>query len=171
MKMKRFAGGLIAGAMLILGTAPMALASSKTTTLKFYSKSIGQGFTTPAGKSVPESAGPAAGDTFLSLNNLYVGNYKHHADSPTASAILRCTVTAVTKTSAPATCEGVLTIGGAAVMSISTQNFGSSASTNTYETYPITAGTGKFFSVTGHVMSTDTDQSGDSDITLQYSSK
>jgi hypothetical protein len=122
---------------------------AKSTTLRVYGVDGYSSFTTPAGKAVPQNAEPAVGDQFLQSVNLYHGSNTHHSASSFATVSLHCVITAVSQTSLPASCELAVSIGGSLLISLSVQNFATSASTMVF---PITTGTGVYNQATGRIV-------------------
>jgi hypothetical protein len=140
----------VIGGMMLAGE--VASASAKTTTRKFFFKQTGQVFANPSGQPLSQNASPAPGDYLFVTGDLYAGNGSHHAKNWTATASLYCTVKSVSSnTDIPSRCEGVVAIGGSMVVSVSTQNLGSSAAGSVY---PITGGTGKYVGARGTVKTT-----------------
>jgi hypothetical protein len=154
-------GALIAGA----SASAAGPHTAGTTTLKYFFKSTGQKFTSPSGAPVSNSAPPAVGDTLIATDDAYAGDSAHHAKTRTASAALYCTITKlVSNTNVPARCEGVVAIGGSMLISISTQNFGSSSATMVY---PITGGAGKYLGAKGTLTSTNVGKTNNSNVVIK----
>ncbi len=152
----------------VLGVALLAGASAaafrahvaKTTTLKYFFKSTGSKITNSAGKNV---SSPAPGDHLFATVKMYAGTSKHHAAGWTGSAFAYCTITKVVSAKdIRATCNGVVSIGGSMLTSVSNQNV--AATTNVY---PISGGTGKYVHVKGgSVKTTAVGKSGSSNAVI-----
>jgi hypothetical protein len=107
MRLARITGIALAAVALV---ATPAIA--KTTTLRFFAKTVSAKFTDSAGRPIP-GRNPKAGDVFDATRLEYVGDHKHHAKQWTASAHLRCVFTSSTRS----TCDGQLAIGGSMLLS------------------------------------------------------
>ena len=166
--MKRLLTGFALGSVLVFGPASLAgaVVNPKTTsvTLRLFSKTIAGGFTTASGVPLSMNAAPAAGDLFTTADNDYHGNHLHYGSVLAGSDALHCVVTAVTKSAVPATCFGVISIGGSMIYSVTTTNFASNASTTVY---PVTGGTGVFKGATGRVVTTSVGNTGNTDFTIE----
>ena len=131
------------GAGVMAGTAASATRSHAARAELLY-------FFKQTSQSLPKKFTPGA--TAFFTYKMYLGTSAHHDSNWTATAILYCTIKkGVTKTKAPATCDGVIAIGGSMLVSVSTQNLGSSKKTTVY---PILAGTGNYLGAGGKVTTT-----------------
>ena len=145
-------GGLLAGTAASASRGRIA-----KETLTFYFKATGTHFTNSSGKAVSPSK-VAAGDHVYATVNAYLGTAKHHATNWTGSAFEYCGITkVVSKKDIEATCDYALAVGGSLVAGIHAENIAA-----TVNTYPITAGTGKWANVkSGAVKTKATDAKGD----------
>ncbi|HEY5197391.1 MAG TPA: hypothetical protein VIJ51_10240 [Solirubrobacteraceae bacterium] len=151
---------LIGMASLALTTAP---ASAKTTTLHFFQKETSQTFTGPDGKSIPPpgpSNLPVVGEQFISTDDDYVGDHKHHAKKATASDHLVCTLTTTT---GMATCDGEIAIGGSMLLA---ENVALNLAQSPI--VPLTGGTGVYKHAHGTATTVSIGTSNNSDFTVKF---
>jgi hypothetical protein len=147
-------------ASLALTAAP---ASAKTTTLHFFQKETSVEFLGSDGKPTAPPSGsnaPAVGDQFVSTDDDYVGNHKHHAAKATASDHIACTFT---DTLGHATCSAQIAIGGSLLLADNVAL--NLASDNTV--VPITGGTLVYKHAHGTATSVTIGNSNNSDFTVK----
>jgi hypothetical protein len=140
-----------------------ASASAKTTTLHFFQKATSEKFLGSDGKPIAPpsgSNGPAVGDKFVTTDDDYVGNHKHHAAKATASDHLACTFT---DTQGHAICDGQIAIGGSMLLAEDVTVDLSDAST-----ISVNAGTGVYKHAHGTTFSVSIGNSDNSDFTVKF---
>ena len=106
-----------ASAVVLLMLAALApAASAKTATMHLFSRETSATFVTPQGHPLPPNTRPSVGDVNDITGVDYIGNHKHHANAPTGSDHLRCTLTGLTTSGAKAVCNGQIAIAGSMLL-------------------------------------------------------
>ncbi len=121
----------------LVAAIAVPLASAKTQTFHFFSKTVYSRLSDAKGHPLGPKATPVAGDRLSSGSNDYVGNHKQHAKRATASDRISCTVNGKTT----ALCDGTIAIGGSMLFG---DNFVISFVSSKPQTIKITGGTGRY---------------------------
>jgi hypothetical protein len=156
----------VLGLVLITPALAGATATShaQTSTSRFFGKSLGSEFTTPAGAVLSENAEPAVGDRYEGAGELYHGSHSHYGTSLAGSYLLTCTFTTVSNTALIGSCVGVVTIGNSLLYANVTENF---ASQSAVSAYPIAGGTGTYKGASGRVLTYTVGKTSNSDFVIQ----
>ncbi|HUC38335.1 MAG TPA: hypothetical protein VMR97_14585 [Acidimicrobiales bacterium] len=141
------------------------IASAKSGTLRFFSKSVSSNLYSANGQPITnQNTQPAVGDYFISADLDYVGNHKSHAKNYTASDDVVCTITVSTSTAITGTCDGAIAMGGSMLLiNRVSVNF---ASNN--PVIPINGGVGQFNGAHGTVKTVSVGNGNNSDATVNY---
>ncbi|MEY9877310.1 hypothetical protein ABH931_006834 [Streptacidiphilus sp. MAP12-33] len=139
--------------------------SGTTTTWTFYSVSTGANLYTANGQVVANpTTPPTIGGYAVGTDNDYVGTQASHSSDVSATDHLFCLFT---KAPATATCSAeIATSQGMLLADNSTQNFASSAQTQTFK---ITGGTGAYQGATGTVKVTQIPNTNNADFVVTWS--
>jgi hypothetical protein len=160
-----FARAALPAAGIVAALALAAAPAGAATTLHFFQKSTLQKFVDANGNPITDSnAPPAVGDQFISNDEDFVGNHKHHAKHWTVTDHLVCTITSVTATGGEASCNGEIAIGGSMLIA---QDVPLALNNSPKSVVKITGGTGKFSHAKGTVTSTSIGKSNNSDLVVK----
>ena len=144
----RYAAASIAAYATMMAVGASA-AAAKSVTLHFFSKQVYSRISNANGHPLPPNSGLAVGDRISTASNDYAGNYKHHADQPTASDHTVCTFTSSNRSTNSFLCDDTIAIGGSMILGDDSKiNFPSKAPT----TFKITGGTGTYRHAHGTVV-------------------
>ena len=156
---------LLAGMLLALVVIAPA-AGARTAALHYFSKQTGNTFINPQGRALAPNTPPAAGDVNDITSIDYLGNHKHHANNPTASDHLRCTITSFTGSAATANCDAQVAIGGSMLLGNDVTFTLSNGSAPLV--VPINGGTSIYRHAHGKIIATNVGNNTDFDIKVTY---
>ena len=135
----------------------------ETITLHLFEKQTSMSFVGPDGKPLPPTGTPAPGDHFSVTDDDYVGNHKHHAKSPTASAHIECTITSPTS----GLCSAQGAIGGSMLLA-SDFTIDLTAPKNAPSTVAINGGTGRYKHAHGTISIKPVGNTNNDDTTITF---
>jgi hypothetical protein len=160
-----FTRAALAAAGTVVAFALTAAPAGAATTLHFFQKPTLMKFVDSSGNPITNpNAPPVVGDQFITNDEDFVGNHKHHAKHFTASDHLVCTITSVTATGGKATCNGEIAIGSSMLLA---QNVPIELNNSPKSVVAINGGTGKFSHAKGSVTSTTIGKSNNSDLVVK----
>jgi hypothetical protein len=151
---------------LLLGTLcaiaiPAGTASAAT--LHLFAKTTHSTFTDPSGHPIlGHVPPPPAGSVLTNTAVGYLGSFKHHAHSTSASTNIICFVTKAPK----AVCYGQIAIGGS--MLLANRFNANLAHSNPFASIPINAGTGTFARAHGTIRTTPVGRGNSINLTINY---
>ncbi len=154
-----------AGAIVLGTLCAMAIPASaaNAATLHLFAKSTQNTFTDPTGHPIlGHVPPPAAGSVLTNTGVEYLGSFKHHARTPSATTNIICFVTEAPR----ALCYGQVAIGGS--MLLANRFVANLNDSDPFASIPINAGTGKFAGAHGKIRTTPAGGANGINLTITY---
>ncbi len=138
--------------------------SASAATIHLFAKTTQNTFTDPSGHPIlGHVPPPAAGSVLTNTAVEYLGSFKHHARTPSATTNIICFVTKAPN----ALCYGQLAIGGS--MLLANRFVANLGHSNPFASIPINAGTNEFAGAHGEIRTAPAGGANSINLTITYS--